>query len=295
MTVLRTIERRIEGLFERGFRRAFRSSLQPVELARKLGREMEESKTVSVSRVYVANEFTVFLSPSDRESFASFESTLCEELSTYLAAQARAGGYAMVADAAVALETDEDLRQGEFGVASRMAEEPQGVPSASRDGIPAPKRTSGGDFRPAGAPASAPRPAVGPASIAAAVPRRAAPPPPQNPGLRGVSGTQVMSAGEARHHGMRGETLTIVTATARERVSKRVTTIGRSRDCDIVVADPNASRLHAEVRHSGEDYLIVDMGSTNGLEVNGRAAKRQALANGDTIQIGTTELRIEIA
>ena len=53
MSLLRDIEQKIEGLFERSFRRAFRSSLQPVELARKLAREMEDHKTVSVSRVYV--------------------------------------------------------------------------------------------------------------------------------------------------------------------------------------------------------------------------------------------------
>ena len=75
MSLLRNIEQKIEGLFERGFRRAFRSSLQPVELARKLAREMEDHKTISVSRVYVPNEFTVYLAPSDRESFASLRVT----------------------------------------------------------------------------------------------------------------------------------------------------------------------------------------------------------------------------
>ena len=67
----------------------------------------------------------------------------------------------------------------------------------------------------------------------------------------------------------------------RHRVTKRVTTLGRSRDCDIVVPDPNASRVHAEVRHVGLDYYLVDMGSTNGTEVNGQVVKRHALADGD--------------
>ncbi len=66
MSLLRDIEQKIEGLFERSFRRAFRSSLQPVELARKLAREMEDHKTVSVSRVYVPNEFTIYLAAQDR-------------------------------------------------------------------------------------------------------------------------------------------------------------------------------------------------------------------------------------
>ena len=124
MSLLRNIEQKIEGLFERGFRRAFRSSLQPVELARKLGREMEDHKTISVSRVYVPNEFTVYLAPPDRESFASYEQSLVTELAAYLESHARSNGLSLVAPAVVTLTTDEDLRAGEFGIACRMADAP---------------------------------------------------------------------------------------------------------------------------------------------------------------------------
>ena len=58
MSVLRTIESTIEGLFEGVFGRAFRTHVQPVELARKLAKEMDEHRSVSVSRVYVPNEYT---------------------------------------------------------------------------------------------------------------------------------------------------------------------------------------------------------------------------------------------
>ena len=54
MSVLRRIEDSLESAFERGFRRAFKSQLQPVELARKLAREMDLNKTISVAKVYVA-------------------------------------------------------------------------------------------------------------------------------------------------------------------------------------------------------------------------------------------------
>ncbi|MFP5450562.1 MAG: FHA domain-containing protein, partial [Thermoleophilia bacterium] len=82
--------------------------------------------------------------------------------------------------------------------------------------------------------------------------------------------------------------------TGRARVTTRVTTLGRSRDCDIVVPDANVSRVHAEVRHIGMDYYIVDMGSTNGTEVNGQVITRHALADGDVIVMGTTEIRVEL-
>ena len=63
MSVLRSIESKLESLFEGVFGRAFRTNVQPVELARKLAKEMDDHKTVSVSRVYVPNEYTVYLSP----------------------------------------------------------------------------------------------------------------------------------------------------------------------------------------------------------------------------------------
>ena len=76
MSVFRTIESKIEGLFEGVFGRAFRTHVQPIELARKLAKEMDDHRTVSVSRVYVPNEYTIYLSPSDREQLAGYEESL---------------------------------------------------------------------------------------------------------------------------------------------------------------------------------------------------------------------------
>ena len=297
MSLLRDIEQKIEGLFERSFRRAFRSSLQPVELARKLAREMEDHKTVSVSRVYVPNEFTVYLAPQDRESFATYEQSLTTELAAYLDAHARTAGLSLVAPPTVSLLTDSDLRVGEFGISCRMAEAPpaepepapaepaEAPPQAARGGGPPPAAGAGG--RPAGR-AGAPgrHPAAG-----------GHPPPPPRPyqPLEGVSGTQVISAQEARDAGLTPEVMTLVVGVNRTKVTKRVSTLGRSRDCDVLVPDPNASRVHAEIRHVGLDYYLVNMGSTNGTEVNGQVVKRHALAHGDTIVMGTTEIHVELA
>ena len=71
MSLLRSLEEKIEGLVEGAFSRAFKTHVQPVELARKLAKEMEEHKTVSVSRVYVPNHYVIFLSSDDREQFQS--------------------------------------------------------------------------------------------------------------------------------------------------------------------------------------------------------------------------------
>ena len=94
--MLRQIEHKIESLFEGIFGRAFRTHVQPVELARKLAKEMDDGKTVSVSRVYVPNEYSVFLAPDDREQFASYEDSLVDELQQYLAEHARREEYALL-------------------------------------------------------------------------------------------------------------------------------------------------------------------------------------------------------
>src|SRR5205814_4621761 len=96
MSVLRTIESKLESLFEGVFGRAFRSNVQPVELARKLVKEMDDHRSVSVSRVYVPNEYTIYLSPADRDQFADYEDSLCEELGDYLTEHARRERYVLL-------------------------------------------------------------------------------------------------------------------------------------------------------------------------------------------------------
>src|SRR5881392_4083218 len=120
--VLRTVERKIEALFEGVFGRAFRTNVQPVELARKLAKEMDDHRNVSVSRVYVPNEYTVYLSPGDRDQFDSYEDNLRSELQEYLSEHARREDYALLSSPRVLMETDDDLDVGEFGIATRMVQ-----------------------------------------------------------------------------------------------------------------------------------------------------------------------------
>ncbi len=125
MSVLRSIEQKIEGLFEGMFGRAFRTHVQPVELARKLAKEMDEHRTISVSRVYVPNEYSVYLSETDREQFTGYEGSLIGELQDYLIEHARRESYALLTPPKVLMLTDADLSIGEFGIATRMVQ-PEG-------------------------------------------------------------------------------------------------------------------------------------------------------------------------
>jgi hypothetical protein len=120
MSVLRNLESKIAGLVEGTFSRAFRSEVRPVEIARKLAREMEEHKSFSVSRTYVPNEYRVFLSPRDRQRFADYEEALASELAGYLLEHARRERLVMLSRPTIEFETDSRLGLGEFGIQTRV-------------------------------------------------------------------------------------------------------------------------------------------------------------------------------
>jgi hypothetical protein len=252
LTVLRAIEQKIEGLFEGVFGRAFRAHVQPVELARKLVKEMDDHRTVSVSRVYVPNEYTVYLSPGDREQFTGYEDALLVELRDYLEQHARREQYELLSRPAVLIETDADLEVGEFGIATRMVQ---------REGRP----------KQPDAPPSEPQPG-------ATMIYKPAPVLPEEPAPEPLAADRapILRVGAAEHSFNGGRLL-----------------IGRARDCDIRLTDPNVSRRHAEVRREGAAYFVVDLDSTNGTEVNGRRLRRARLEDGDTIVLGSTEIVFE--
>lgn len=116
------LEQALERTVESIFTRAFRARIQPVEIAKRLCREMDNRRTISVNRVYAPNDFAVYLHPSDLESFAPFLSSLLPELERYLADRARTQGYELLGGPRVVLEGDEAVRQGEMRVVARTAD-----------------------------------------------------------------------------------------------------------------------------------------------------------------------------
>jgi predicted component of type VI protein secretion system len=72
-------------------------------------------------------------------------------------------------------------------------------------------------------------------------------------------------------------------------------TLGRSRDCEVVLEDPGISRRHAEIRPHADGWTIADLGSTNGVVLNGRILRSpHPLEHGDRIDLGSTEITFEI-
>jgi len=253
MSMLRNLENKLGGLVEGAFGRAFKSNVQPVELARKLAKEMEDNQVVSISRVYVPNHYRVFLSPADREQFSSYEPALRKELSDYLLEHSRQEGLALTSRPMVELMTDDRLNVGEFGIQAQLLAEEEEQGPAEAEAAP-----SAGDF--------GHTMVYTPTGDSRQLDSESAP-----------SRAQALLVGEGKRTVLRG--------------SKAV--VGRSRDCDVVIEDPNVSRQHAELRRDGESWTVADLGSTNGIKVNGRRVEQAQLSPGDRVTFGLIDLSFE--
>jgi hypothetical protein len=221
---LQQFERRLERMVEGVFARAFRGGLQPVEIGRRLTREMDLRRTVAPRGTLAPNDFVVVVSPADRARFASIEDELVEELVAVARDHAEIERYTFVGPVSVVMETDEQLTPGTVLVSGDM-HRPEGPPARPRLLLPD------------------------------------------------------------------GQAIKLGNATV---------TIGRLPDCTVVLADPNVSRVHAEVRPvpgdgSGpQEYEIADRGSTNGTKVNGMPLTgTRVLAAGDVITLGATTIGFE--
>jgi hypothetical protein len=227
VSILRDFERRLGSLVEGFFATTFRSGLQPVELAKRLLREMDDHKTVSVRGVWAPNHFVFSLSTTDAERFEGAEHALQDELKQVVRQAAAERGWGLVGPPEIEFVVDDTLTTGRFRCEASLVE---GEPEAP--GTVTTAMAPGGD-----ATLSVPGDGGSPKSYAI--------------------------------HGAR-------------------TTIGRLPDCDVVVDDPGASRHHARIDVSDGEYLLTDLGATNGTLVNEAPIHEHVLQDGDRITIGST-------
>ncbi len=284
MNPLRTLETTLASLVEGAFGRVFRSEVRPMELARKLAREMDEHRTTSVSRVYAPNEYAVWLSPEDRARYEGVEDDLIDELCAYLLEHARGEQLTLVSHPTIVFHTDEQLSLGEFGIQARLVrlEERESEHDASED--------QPDDWGPTNSAVPAPAHAPQPAGVGGS---------PDEHGQTMIYSTSrrlreplAERAGAARRPPAR---VLLVVAGRRLLVAPGGAVIGRSRDCDVVLDDAGVSRRHAELRPAPEGWTIEDLGSTNGVRLNDEeihSARR--LRPGDHIEIGSTKIVFEL-
>jgi hypothetical protein len=263
MSVLRTLETKLANLIEGTFNRAFRSEVRPVEIARKLAREMEEHKSSTLTRTFVPNEYRVFLSPRDRERFEGYEDALADELAGYLLEHARREDLTLPARPLIEFETDGRLGLGEFGIQTGivMPHEPGHEPGHEPESELAPEPEA----------------------------------PPQSGRTMVYSNAGRLAEPLEEQAQARTPTALLLIDGQRMLVGPTGATLGRSRQCDVVLGDPNVSRQHAELRPRGGSWVLTDLGSTNGSRINGHPVERSEVVRpGDEIELGATILRFEL-
>ncbi|MFS8200232.1 FhaA domain-containing protein [Streptomyces sp. CWNU-52B] len=274
MGVLKKFEQRLEGLVNGTFAKVFKSEVQPVEIAGALQRECDNNATIwNRDRTVVPNDFIVELSTPDFERLSPYSGQLGDELAGMVRDYAKQQRYTFMGTIKVHLEKAADLDTGLYRVRSRTL-------ASSTDQQAAPGRA------PAGPPPAAARGQAGGYGYppAAAPPMPAAPPPGGRPGAA-PAGQRPAAApqpgGRTRHW--------IEVNGNRHQISRPTLVLGRSTEADVRIDDAGVSRRHCEIR-TGTPSTIQDLGSTNGIVVDGQHTTRATLRDGSRIVVGSTTI-----
>ncbi|MET4924577.1 DUF3662 and FHA domain-containing protein [Streptomyces sp. PSRA5] len=287
MGVLKRFEQRLEGLVNGTFAKVFKSEVQPVEIAGALQRECDNNATIwNRERTVVPNDFIVELSAPDFERLSPYSGQLGDELSGLVRDYAKQQRYTFMGPIKVHLEKADDLDTGLYRVRSRT------LASSSSQGPeqgpgPAPARGAApgrGPSAPPAAPAASPGgygyPPASPPPMPPTPPPGAARPgqttqPPSTPPPGAMPGAQVRRWIEINGN--------------RHQISRATLVLGRSTDADVRIDDPGVSRRHCEIR-TGTPSTIQDLGSTNGIVVDGQHTTRATLRDGSRIVVGQTTI-----
>ncbi|KOX38507.1 MULTISPECIES: FhaA domain-containing protein [unclassified Streptomyces] len=277
MGVLKRFEQRLEGLVNGTFAKVFKSEVQPVEIAGALQRECDNNAQIwNRERTVVPNDFIVELSTPDYERLSPYSGQLGDELAGLVRDYAKQQRYTFMGPIKVHLEKAEDLDTGLYRVRSRTL-----ASSTSQPQPPSAGQQQGRDgygYPPAGAP---PMPASPPPGAPGHRPQAAAGRPSGGPGAM---------PGPATHGGAGTQTRRWIEINGtRHQISRSTLVLGRSTDADVRIDDPGVSRRHCEIR-TGTPPTIQDLGSTNGIVVDGQHTTRATLRDGSRIVVGSTTI-----
>ncbi|MFJ8788316.1 FhaA domain-containing protein [Streptomyces sp. NPDC102462] len=280
MGVLKKFEQRLEGLVNGTFAKVFKSEVQPVEIAGALQRECDNNATIwNRDRTVVPNDFIVELSAPDYERLSPYSGQLGDELAGMVRDYAKQQRYTFMGPIKVNLEKADDLDTGLYRVRSRT------LASSSNQQAPGPAA-------PAGRPGTGPAPGgygyPQPAPPAGAPPMPSSPPPGARPGGYGYPQPAGQRPPAAPAGGGRARYWIEINGT-RHQISRPTLVLGRSTDADVRIDDPGVSRRHCEIR-TGTPSTIQDLGSTNGIVVDGQHTTRATLRDGSRIVVGSTTI-----
>lgn len=268
MGVLKRFEQRLEGLVNGTFAKVFKSEVQPVEIAGALQRECDNNASIwNRDRTVVPNDFIVELSAPDYERLSPYSGQLGDELAGMVRDYAKQQRYTFMGTIKVGLQKADDLDTGLYRVRSRTLASSESQDPLGR-GPAAPQQRPGGYGYPAQPSGAPPMPSAPPGA-------RTAP----RPGGPGV-GTQPYGGQTRRWIEING---------TRHQISRPTLVLGRSTDADVRIDDPGVSRRHCEIR-VGTPPTVQDLGSTNGIVVDGQHTTRATLRDGSRIVVGSTTI-----
>lgn len=269
MGVLKRFEQRLEGLVNGTFAKVFKSEVQPVEIAGALQRECDNNASIwNRDRTVVPNDFIVELSAPDYERLSPYSGQLGDELAGMVRDYAKQQRYTFMGTIKVSLQKADDLDTGLYRVRSRTLASSESQSPQGR-GPAAPQQRPGGYGYP-------PQPASAPPMPSAPPPGGRTAPRPGGPGV----GTQSYGGQTRRWIEING---------TRHQISRPTLVLGRSTDADVRIDDPGVSRRHCEIR-VGTPPTIQDLGSTNGIVVDGQHTTRATLRDGSRIVVGSTTI-----
>ncbi|MEU2491472.1 DUF3662 and FHA domain-containing protein [Streptomyces sp. NPDC007883] len=279
MGVLKRFEQRLEGLVNGTFAKVFKSEVQPVEIAGALQRECDNNATIwNRDRTVVPNDFIVELSAPDYERLSPYSGQLGDELSGLVRDYAKQQRYTFMGPIKVHLEKADDLDTGLYRVRSRTL-----ASSTSQTPDRAPAGPGPGQ---AGAPQGAQRGGYGYPPVSAPPMPSAPPPGGGRPGPGAAPGGRPSAPGPMPGAQVRRW---IEINGTRHQISRPTMVLGRSTDADVRIDDPGVSRRHCEIR-TGTPSTIQDLGSTNGIVVDGQHTTRATLRDGSRIVVGSTTI-----
>ncbi len=290
---LAKLEAFIQWIVERPFAWLFPSRLEPVEVARKLERAMEDNTFLqSEGRRLAPNVYDIYMSMKDHQQMAPSQDILIRDWQNQLVEFARHRHYTLRTMPIIRLHADTSLHTGVVRIETAIADSKSG----GGDGVMATQALSAEQL-------AALKAQMGGLPGMSPIPSAPLPSSPNQPPLpRGASqpgfGSQPSGPIAMQNVPMPPARLIIRLPQAGQHIftiDKPVVKIGRQLDNDIIVEDKRVSRYHAQIKYQPNgQFAIFDLGSTNGITINNVPKMRQhVLRAGDRFTIGNYEFYFE--
>lgn len=265
MGFLDNLERGIERAVRTAFSTGSRKRIEAVEIASALRRELDEhSFTISAGRTMAPNVFVVEFSDDDFPQAQEWGQPLAEELCEVVIRHARSQTYTLQGAVRVSFTRNPEVERGQFVISSSAARmESHGAPSGFQGQHHGGAEGTHGNYH---------APAVSP----------------DHGAYRGDGHFDDWGYPESTPQ----HWVPVLEINGRRlAVEADSVVLGRSADADVTISDTGVSRRHLEIRHMGDHWIAVDLGSTNGSHVDGeRLQGRAELVNGSVITMGRSRI-----